>query len=90
MIWANLGDAEVGLSKTKTGAEQTDALNKGLDAFKKTLELKPDDAGVHNNYALALAQAKKLDEPRLTRQGRPTGSSERRQILLQPGRSAGE
>lgn len=62
VIWANLGDAEVSLSKTKTGAEQTDALNKGLDAFKKTLELKPDDAGVHNNYALALAQAKKFDE----------------------------
>ena len=24
--------------------------------------MKPDDAGVHNNYALALAQAKKFDE----------------------------
>ena len=61
-IWANLGDAEIGLSKTKTGAEQEDALNKGMDAYKKALELKPDDAGVHNNYALALAQAKKFDE----------------------------
>lgn len=62
VIWANLGDAEVNLSKTKTGAEHDDALNKAMDAYKKTLELKPDDAGVHNNYALALAQSKKFDE----------------------------
>ncbi|MGA2741017.1 MAG: tetratricopeptide repeat protein [Bryobacteraceae bacterium] len=62
VIWANLGDSEIALAKTKTGAEHDDALNKGLDAYKKALELKPDDAGVHNNYALALAQAKKFDE----------------------------
>jgi tetratricopeptide (TPR) repeat protein len=62
VIWANLGDAEVNLAKTKTGAEHDDALNKAMDAYKKTLELKPDDAGVHNNYALALAQSKKFDE----------------------------
>jgi len=62
VIWANLGDAEVNLAKTKTGAEHDDALNKGLEAYKKTLELKPDDAGVHNKYALALAGAKKFDE----------------------------
>ncbi len=61
VILANLGDAEIALAKTKTGPEHDDALNKGLDAYKKTLELK-DDAGVHNNYALALAQAKKFDE----------------------------
>ncbi len=62
VIWANLGDAEVNLAKTKTGAEHDDALNKAMDAYKKTIELKPDDAGVHNNYALALAQSKKFDE----------------------------
>ena len=62
VIWANLGDADIALAKTKTGAEHDDALNKGLEAYKKTLELKPDDAGVHNNYALALAQAKKFDD----------------------------
>jgi len=61
-IWANLGDAEVGLAKTKTGAEHDEALNRGMDAYKKALELKPDDAGVHNNYGLALAQAKKFDD----------------------------
>jgi tetratricopeptide (TPR) repeat protein len=62
VIWAALGDAEVNLSKTKTGAEHDDAMTKGLDAYKKAMELKPEDAAVHNNYALALAQAKKFDE----------------------------
>jgi tetratricopeptide (TPR) repeat protein len=62
VIWANLGDAEINVAKTKTGADHDDALNKGMDAYKKTLELKPDDAGIHNNYALALAGAKKFEE----------------------------
>jgi len=62
VIWANLGDAEINLSKTKTGAERDDAVAKAMEAYQKTLALKPDDAGVHNNYALALAQAKKFDE----------------------------
>lgn len=62
VIWANLGDAQVQLSRTKTGAEHDQALTKGMEAYQKTLTLKPDDAGVHNNYALALAQAKKFDE----------------------------
>jgi tetratricopeptide (TPR) repeat protein len=62
VIWANLGDAEINLAKTKTGTEHDEALNKGMEAYQKTLALKPDDAGVHNNYALALAGAKKFDE----------------------------
>ena len=61
-VWAGLADAEINLSKTKTGTDHDEALNKGLDAYKKAMELKPDDAAVHNNYALALAQAKKFDE----------------------------
>jgi len=62
VVWANLGDAEINLAKTKTGPEHDDAINKGMEAYQKTLTLKPDDAGVHNNYALALAGAKKFDE----------------------------
>jgi tetratricopeptide (TPR) repeat protein len=37
-------------------------MTQGLDAYVKALELKPDDAAYHNNYALALARAKKFDE----------------------------
>lgn len=62
VIWANLADSAVQLAATKTGDEQTAALNKGLDAFQKALALKPDDPAYHNNYALALAKAKKFDE----------------------------
>jgi len=61
-IWANLGDAEVAQAKTKTGAEHDEDLNKGMEAYQKALALSPNDAGVHNNYALALALAKKFDE----------------------------
>jgi tetratricopeptide (TPR) repeat protein len=62
VVWAQLAEAYVGLASTKTGAEHDDAMNKGLDAFQKALTLKPDDAAYHNNYALALAKAKKFPE----------------------------
>lgn len=62
VIWANLADAYVGLAGTKTGADQQAALDKSLDAFQKAIALKPDDPAYHNNYALALARAKKVNE----------------------------
>jgi tetratricopeptide (TPR) repeat protein len=61
-VWSNLGDAYVGFATTKTGPEFDDNVAKGIAAYTKALELKPDDAGVHNNYALALAKAKKYPE----------------------------
>jgi tetratricopeptide (TPR) repeat protein len=57
-----LAEAYVGLGGTKTGAEQEAAMGKGLEAYGKAMELKPDDAGYHNNYALALAKARKFPE----------------------------
>lgn len=62
VVWAQLAEAHVGLAGTKTGAEQEAAMAKGLEAYGKAMELKPDDAGYHNNYALALAKAKKFAE----------------------------
>ncbi|MEO7142601.1 MAG: carboxypeptidase regulatory-like domain-containing protein [Bryobacteraceae bacterium] len=62
VIWGNLADAYMGLAGTKTGAEQDAAMAKAMEAFQKAIELKPDDAAYHNNYALALAKAKKFDE----------------------------
>jgi tetratricopeptide (TPR) repeat protein len=61
-VWAHLGDAYKELSSTKTGAEQEALMNKSLESYSKALELKPDDAASHNNYALALAKAKKFPE----------------------------
>ena len=62
VVWANLAEAYLGLAKSKTGDEQTALMSKGFEAYGKALELKPDDAGYHNNYALALARGKKFPE----------------------------
>jgi tetratricopeptide (TPR) repeat protein len=62
VIWGNMAEAYMGLSGTKTGAEQQAAFDKAMDAYKKALELKPDDAAYHNNFALALAKQKKFPE----------------------------
>jgi tetratricopeptide (TPR) repeat protein len=62
VIWGNLADAYAGAAKTKTGADQQAMLDKGIESYKKAIELKPDDAAYHNNYALLLAQSKKSDE----------------------------
>jgi len=61
-IWANKAAAHVDFAGTKTGDEQVAELNKGLEAYAKALELKPENAGVRNNYGLALARAKKYTE----------------------------
>jgi tetratricopeptide (TPR) repeat protein len=61
VIWGNMAEAYVELSKSKTGAEQETALNKGLESYAKALEVAPNDAAYRNNYALALARAKKFD-----------------------------
>ncbi len=62
VVWGNLAEAYVAQAGTKTGADQQAALDKGLAAFQKAIEIKPDDAAYHNNYALALVKAKKIDE----------------------------
>lgn len=61
-IWANLAEGYMGVASTKTGAEQEAAFAAGIDAYNKAIELKPDDAAYHNNFALALVKAKKYKE----------------------------
>ncbi len=62
VVWAHLGDSYFGLAQTKTGPEQDQAVNSGIEAWQKALALAPNDAGYHNNFALALARAKRLKE----------------------------
>jgi tetratricopeptide (TPR) repeat protein len=62
VIWGNLADAYAAAGKTKTGADQQAMMDKGIESYQKAIELKPDDAAYHNNYALLLAQSKKSDE----------------------------
>lgn len=63
-VWANMAAAYEGLGGTKAGAERDAALDKSALAYQKALEIKPDDAGVHNNYALLLVKQKKVEEAR--------------------------
>ncbi|HOK44817.1 MAG TPA: tetratricopeptide repeat protein [Bryobacteraceae bacterium] len=62
VVWAHLGDAYIGLAQSKTGADRETTMNQGLEAWGKAISLNPNDAGYHNNYALALARANKFPE----------------------------
>ena len=61
-VWAQLADAYVGQASKKTGADADASMAKGLEAYQKAIELNPTDGATHNNYALALAKAKKFDD----------------------------
>lgn len=61
VVWGQLADVYMELAKTKAGPEAQAAMDKGLEAYTKALELTPNDASYRNNYALALARAKKFD-----------------------------
>ena len=62
VIWAQLADCYSNSAKAKTGAERDATAAKGLEAYSKAIELKPDDASYINNYALALARANKFEQ----------------------------
>jgi tetratricopeptide (TPR) repeat protein len=61
-VVTNLADAYMKNSEGKTGPAFDENVGKGLETYQKAVTMKPDDAGLHNNYALALAKAKKFDE----------------------------
>jgi tetratricopeptide (TPR) repeat protein len=62
IVWANLAAAFVRLAGTQTTPDSAASLQQGLDAYAKAVELKPDEAAFHNNYALALARTGRLPE----------------------------
>jgi tetratricopeptide (TPR) repeat protein len=65
VVWSNLAESYINKARAITApAERDAALAKGIEAYQKAIELAPTDAGYYNNYALALAQAKKFDEMR--------------------------
>ncbi|MGD0048017.1 MAG: carboxypeptidase regulatory-like domain-containing protein [Bryobacteraceae bacterium] len=61
-VWASLAQAYEALAKTKTGADFDTNMQKAADTWVKAIALNPDDAGLHNNYALTLAGGKKFPE----------------------------
>jgi len=62
VVWAQLAESYISLSDSKSGAEQQADVDKGIAAYAKAVELKVDDPNYHNNYALALAKGKKMDQ----------------------------
>jgi tetratricopeptide (TPR) repeat protein len=62
VVWAQLGESYISLGDSKTGAEQQELFDKGIVAYAKAVEIKADDPSYHNNYALALAKTKKMDQ----------------------------
>ncbi len=62
VVWAQLAESYISLSDTKSGAEQQADIDKGIAAYAKAVEIKVDDPNYHNNYALALAKGKKMDQ----------------------------
>ena len=68
-IWSALADAYVGSAGTKTASDAAGQYDKAYDAFKKAIDLSgslspTEQAAYYNNYALALAKGKKLDDAR--------------------------
>lgn len=63
-VWASLAEAYTGKAKSVKGDDAKAAFDKSFAAYDKLIELKPDDAGTYNNYALALAADSKLDDAR--------------------------
>ena len=61
-VWASLAQAYEQLAKTKTGADFDSNMQKAADTWTKAIALNPEEAGLHNNYALTLAGAKKFPE----------------------------
>jgi len=61
-VWAALAETYVGSAKAAKSADAGAIYDKSFAAFDKLLELTPTDAGAYNNYALALAADKRLDD----------------------------
>lgn len=64
VIFSNLAEAYMEVAAQKP-AEAEANYAKAFDAYKKSIELKPDDPAYYNNYALSLARAKKMEEAKV-------------------------
>ena len=62
VIYAQLGEAYSGKAAAARGDEKKQLVEKSVEAYQKALSIKADDASYHNNFALALANAGKLEE----------------------------
>lgn len=61
VVWANLADAYSNAAKEKPTDAPT-LRQSAIEAYKKAIELKPDDPSLYNNYALVLGYQKQIPE----------------------------
>ena len=61
-IWDSLGEAYTGLAGTQTGDEKNKSYDQAIDAYKKSLAIKPDDAAVYNQIGNLYGAEKKMPE----------------------------
>jgi len=61
-VWSHLAQAYQDQAGTKTGPDHDAAVAKAIETYNKALTLKPDDASIHNNYALLLAHSGKFPD----------------------------
>ena len=64
-IWDSLGEAYTGLAATQTGDAKTKSYDSAIDAYKKSLALKPDDPGnaaIYNQIGNIYGAEKKMPE----------------------------
>ncbi len=62
VVWGHLADCDAALAKGKAGEERDQLYAKAVEAYGKAIELKPDAAEYHINYAIVLANQKKITE----------------------------
>lgn len=63
VVFAQLGEAYSGkAAQSRNAEEKKDWFAKSIEAYKKSLELKPDDGSYHNNFALALVNVGQVQE----------------------------
>lgn len=62
VVWGRLADSYEALAKSKAGPERDALLVKADAAYLKAIELKPDASEYHINYAISLANEKKIPE----------------------------
>lgn len=61
VVWANLADAYSNAAKDKP-ADAGTLRQSAIEAYKKAIELKPDDPSLYNNYALVLGYQKQIPD----------------------------
>ncbi len=61
-IWDSLGEAYTGLAGTQTGDEKNKSYDQAVEAYKKSLAIKPDEAAIYNQIGNIYGAEKKIPE----------------------------